>query len=338
MADLQFSYTEAQALTSTWMHLKAGTSSSCSLRACARGLGIRVGQDKERAYIAFVTIQRVTRVTDYCYFHVQNSVKTAFRRGSVCKLWFCRAANSIFPDRGKQTNPISVRDQATQAQLTGDNTEAHYQNEKELLELEGSTDSLKFVTSGEGACDKQQLHFAKKSALHTELRHETDSSGKLSALPDLSLAKPVYSTSWPLFHTLAAMLFGTKLWQAHKKSEQLCMRLFRKNILMTQSRTSKCAKKVDNAEASDKHWDDTESVREQVGQLGQTTTVVITPLDVPVDAKSECLCPICFTGRDLVKDKVATVIILYGLFLHFSCGKKRQVTIARKLLLSSTRL
>lgn len=78
---------------------------------------------------------------------------------------------------------------------------------------------------------------------------------------------------------------------------------------------------VDNAEASYKHWDDTESVREQVGQLGQTTTVVITPLDVPVDAKSECLCPICFTGRDLVKDKVATVIILYGLFLHFSCGK-----------------
>lgn len=39
------------------------------------------------------------------------------------------------------------------------------------------------------------------------------------------------------------MLFGTKLWQAHKKSEQLRLRLFRKNILMTQSRTSKCAKK-----------------------------------------------------------------------------------------------
>lgn len=81
---------------------------------------------------------------------------------------------------------------------------------------------------------------------------------------------------------------------------------------------------ADCAAASDKHldfWADTQTMREEVRLLAKTPAVVIVPLDKAVNAMwDRWLCPIYLGGRDLLKDKVGTAVVLCRLFLH-SCGK-----------------
>lgn len=82
---------------------------------------------------------------------------------------------------------------------------------------------------------------------------------------------------------------------------------------------------ADCAAASDKHrdfWADTQSTREEVRQSAKTSAVVTMPLDEPENAMWErYLHPIYLTGRDLLKDKVSTAVVLCRLSLHPTCGK-----------------